>query len=154
MLKLPELVSSIWYLVTGKKTSNQIGASLMELILVFGAVGFLILLLGNLPSSVGLIGKSRQQSIAREVAAKQIEDKRSVQFSNLAEGTQNIVDARLNILPSGAGTIVIEPCDISVCSPSEIDSMKQVTVTVSWIDGSDNRQIKLKTLIGEGGLNQ
>jgi hypothetical protein len=145
MLKLPKLAPSNYY---------QSGASLMELILVFGAVGFLILLLGNLPSSVGLIGKSRQQSVAREIAVKQIEDKRAIQYANLAEGTENITDSRLSTLPSGNGTIVIEPCDISVCSPSEVESVKQVTVTVSWSDGPDSRQIKLKTLIGEGGLNQ
>jgi hypothetical protein len=136
------------------KLPNSKGTSLIELILVFGAVGFLILLLGNLPSSIGLIGKSRYQSVAREVAVKQIEDKRVIQFSNLAIGTENIVDSRLNALPSGAGTILVEPCDLSVCSQTEIDRAKKLTVTVTWKEGSDNKEVKLKTLIGEGGLNQ
>ena len=133
-------------------TPNQSGASLVELIMVFAVVGFLILLLGNLPSAIGLIGKSRYQSIAREIAAKQIEDKRATLYDNLADGTESVIDSRLSILPEGQGTILTEPCDPLICTQDE--DAKQLTVTVIWREAGEDRTIRLKTLIAQGGLNQ
>lgn len=156
---LPKLVTSSRLVVYGKsliknklQTINQSGASLVELIMVFAVVGFLILLLGNLPSSIGLIGKSRYQGIAREIVAKQIEDKRIVQYDNLANGTENISDSRLTILPEAQGTIITEDCSQTVCTQDE--NAKEITVSLSWKDGSDMKTISLKTLIAQGGLNQ
>lgn len=130
----------------------QKGTSLVELIMVFAVVGFLILLLGNLPSSIGLIGKSRYQGIAREIVSKQIEDKRVILYANLANGTENITDSRLSILPSGQGTILTSDCSPSVCTQGE--NAKELTVSLSWKDGPDTKTITLKTIIAEGGLNQ
>ncbi len=124
----------------------------MELLLVIALVGFLALIIGNLPNSLTLIGKAGHQSLAREIASKKIEDLRSMQYINLANGENPLIDYRINQIPSGAGTYLIEDCDPLVCTNGE--HTKEVVVTVSWKEGSKAQQIKLETLISEGGIGQ
>lgn len=137
------------------KTACQIlklqkGMSLVEIVLVIAAVGFLILLIANLPSSINLIGKAKNQSIAREIISKKIEDLRATQYANLANGESAILDNRIKLLPGGSGTVLIEDCDSSLCSLGE-DS-KQVTVKIIWKSGGKEQTASVKTLISEGGL--
>lgn len=128
------------------------GFSLVETILVIAIGGILIILLANLPSALTLITKSKNTSIAKEIAAKQIEDKRNISYSNLANDKGNITDPRLSLLPQGEGTITVEDCDLSVCTNGE--SIKQVTVSITWKDNQKPQEVRIKTLVGEGGLNQ
>lgn len=126
------------------------GVSLVEVLLVVAAVGFLTLLLANLPNSIKLVGFSDHQSLAREVAAKSVEDIRSIPYANLANGTFSISDSRLSSLPTGSGSKVIADCAAPICTQGE--SAKQVTVTISWKEGGKTRNIILKTIVAEGGL--
>lgn len=129
---------------------NQKGVSLVELLVVIAAIGILVSLLANVPPSLGLIGKSRYQSLANQIANKQIEDIRATPYANLANGTTNVNDSRMNLLPSSTGNILIEDCDVSICSNSEI--MKKITTTIQWQVGGKQQEVKLKTLVTEGGL--
>lgn len=128
------------------------GVSLIETLLVVVTIGFIVILMANLPSSLGLITKSKHLSLAREIAAKQIEDKRTVNYINLANGTSAISDTRLQSLPSGAGIVEVLDCSIEICTNSE--ALKHIKVTVSWIDNLKEQNISLETFVGEGGLNQ
>ncbi len=128
------------------------GISLIELILVVAVVGAAVFLMANLPNAIGLIGKSRHLSLAREIAAKEIEDKRNISYINLVNDVSSISDQRISLLPAGAGQSKVEDCDPSICTGSE--NIKQVTVTINWKEGSRDQQISLKTFIGEGGINQ
>ena len=128
------------------------GFSLIELLLLITAVGFLVILIGSLPNSIQLIGRSKHQSIVREIIAKQIEDKRAVTYINLTPGETSITDQRLSLLPEGSGKTLIEECDASICQNSE--GVKQITVTVTWKEAGKLQTTKIKTLIAEGGLNQ
>ncbi|MBI4038189.1 hypothetical protein HY387_00850 [Candidatus Daviesbacteria bacterium] len=131
---------------------NSRGVSLIEILLVTVLVGFLVLLIGNLPNSINLIGKANHQSLAREIATKQIEDKRAISFVNLANGETVITDSRINLLPSGSGSVLVEDCNPLICTQGE--NTKQITVKVSWKNEGKNQEISLKTLISEGGLGQ
>lgn len=131
------------------------GFSLVELLLVIVMVGLTVLILANLPNSMILINKSKHISLAREIAAKQMEDKRAISYINLINGTTNITsatDSRISSLPNGNGTVVVEDCNVQICLSGE--HIKQITVTVNWKDNSKDQTLSLKTLIGEGGLNQ
>lgn len=130
------------------------GVSLVELLLVVAAIGFLILLIGNLPNSINLIGRARHQSMAREIVAKAIEDTRAIAFTNLADGSVSLTDSRLNLLPGGSGNRLIGSCNPDICTGSEASKVKQVTVTVTWLEAGKNQIVRLQTLISEGGLNQ
>ncbi len=131
---------------------NQKGVSLVETILVVVVIGFIVMLMANLPNALGLVTKSSHLSLAKEIAAKQIEDKRSINYINLANGTTAILDSRLSMLPAGAGTVIIQDCSLSICTNSE--AIKDIKVTVSWKDNQKNQTINLETFIGQGGLNQ
>lgn len=134
---------------------RQIGVSLVESILVIVIFGMIILLMANLPNAMGLITKSKHLSLAREIATKQIEDKKATNYSNLVPDTTAITsssDSRIGLLPSGAGQVKVEDCDASICTNSE--DIKQVTVTVNWKDGGKQQSVSIKTFIGKGGLNQ
>ena len=132
--------------------NREKGFSLIESLLVTVVLGSIVFLMANLPNAITLMSKSNHLSLAREIVSKQIEDKRAISYVNLANGSQAIVDGRLNLLPNGSGTVLVEDCSPSVCTNGE--HIKQVTVTLSWIDNKKTQNTNLKTFIGEGGLNQ
>lgn len=130
---------------------KQKGVTLIELLLVVVAVGFLVVLLASIPNSLNLVSKSRHESLAREILTKQIEDQRALQYANLGNGTTSITDSRLPLLSAGSGTILIEDCDtVNICKNNEV--AKQVTVTVVWKGGGKDQKLELKTIIAQGGL--
>lgn len=134
---------------------SQTGVSLIESLMVVAIMAVVVFLMANLPNAMGLINKSKHLSIAREIATKQIEDKRSINYANLVNDTTPItasLDSRINLLPNGSGSIQVENCPVQICTNSE--HIKQVAVTINWKDNNKNQTISLKTFIGEGGLNQ
>lgn len=131
---------------------NQRGVSLIESLLVVVIVALIVFLMANLPNAMNLVSKSKHLSLAREIAAKQIEDKRSINYTNLVNDTSAISDSRISLLPGGSGTVIVADCDVLICTSGE--SVKQVSVTVSWKDNNKPQTIILSTFMGEGGLNQ
>lgn len=133
----------------------HLGFSLIELLLVLSSVGFIVLFISNLPQSIHLIALSRQNSLVREIAQKQIEQLRAKPFSDLANSSTPIIDARLSTLSNGAGTVIIDPCPSPICS-SSLDPLypkiKKITAQVSWLDGGKSQSFSVTTLIAEGGL--
>ncbi|GEM_PF-1722129 len=135
--------------------SDQRGVSLVESLLVVVVVGVIVALMANLPNAMNLITKSKELSLAREIATKQIEDKRATSYINLAKGTEDLktLDSRVSLLPGGDGSVVVEDCDTEkICTNGE--SIKQVIVTINWKNNSKQQTATLNTLIGKGGLNQ
>lgn len=131
---------------------NQKGVSLIESLMVVVALGFIVFLLSSLPGSMGLINKSNHLSLAREIASKQLEDKRATNYANLVNDTTVISDSRISLLPNGSATVAVEDCDALICTNGE--HIKQITVTVNWKDNNKTQSITVKTFIAEGGLNQ
>lgn len=132
--------------------NNQRGFSLLEILLAIVTVGILILLLVNIPNSIRLVSKSNHQSLAREVAAKALEDVRATQYVNLANGESAVVDNRLNLLPGAGATRLVKGCDPTICTQGE--ETKHVKVTVTWRESGQKQTVILETLVSKGGLNQ
>lgn len=128
------------------------GVSLLESLLVVVVVGMTVVLMANIPNALGLITKSRNLSLAREIAAKQLEDKRAINFANLVLDTTPISDTRISLLPEGAGTVAVTDCDPLICTNGE--HLKKISIILSWKDNNKTQTINLDTFIGEGGLNQ
>lgn len=133
------------------KWPSQKGVSLIETLLVVVVVGGIVLLMANLPNAIGLIARSRHLGLAREIAAKQIEDKRATSYINLVNDTSSVSDPRVTLLPNGSGEVQVEDCDPLICTNSE--NIKQITVSIQWMENSKQQSVSLKTLIGEGGIN-
>lgn len=134
------------------KVKLESGFSLIESLLVTVMVGVIVVLMANLPNAMNLVNKSKHSSLAREIASKQIEDKRTIQYANLVNDNSPIVDSRLVLLPEGSGVVIVEDCDPLICTNGE--QIKQVTTTVNWKDNNKPQTVTLKTMIGEEGLNQ
>lgn len=128
------------------------GFSLVESLLVVVILGAIVFLIANIPNALMLIAKSKHLSLARDIATKQIEDKRTISYGNLVKDNSPLSDARLSLLPTGSGTVAVEDCSPSICTNGE--HIKQIIVTVSWQDNLKVQNITLRTMIGEGGINQ
>ncbi len=131
---------------------NEKGVSLIESLLVVVVIGSLVFLISSIPNALILISKSRHISLAREIVVKQIEDKRTINYTNLVNDNSPINDSRLSLLPQGNGIVEVADCDPTVCTNGE--NIKVVTVIVNWQDNNKPQTIALKTMIGEGGINQ
>lgn len=131
---------------------QESGVSLIESLLVVVVIGVLVFLLASIPNSLMLITKSRHASLAREIAVKQIEDKKTINYTNLVNDNSPVNDTRLSLLPQSGGTVVVEDCLVAICTNGE--HIKQITVTVNWQDNNKSQEVILKTMIGEGGINQ
>lgn len=128
------------------------GVSLIESLLMVVIISVIVLLMANLPNAMGLIQKSRHLSLAREIAAKALEDKRSVSYANLVNDTTVVSDPRITMLPQGAGEVLVEDCAQEICT--NLENIKHVKITINWRENNKDQSISLDTFIGEGGLNQ
>lgn len=128
------------------------GTSLIELLLIIVIIASCVFLIANLPNAFMLVSKSKHLSLAREIASKQIEDKRTISYNNLVNETSIINDLRIGLLPQGEGSITIVDCELQICTNGE--HVKKITVTVSWKDNNKTQSIILNTFIAEGGINQ
>lgn len=131
---------------------SQKGSTLVELLLVIVVIGSLVYLLTSLPNAMYLLNKSKYLSLAKEIASKQIQDKRNISYANLINDTSAISDTRIALLPGGKGGLVIEDCDPLICTHNE--QIKKITVNVTWKDNNKNQSVSLSTFIGEGGIGQ
>ena len=144
------MMKTAQYLNIVKKINSAKGFNLIEIVLAIAVAGAIFLVIANLPSSINLIGKSKNESIAKDVAAQTIENLRGQTYVNLANGSTTITDGRISSLPGGSGTTVIEDCPTSSCPGGS--EVKKVTVTVSWTQNNEPKSVILTTLISDGGL--
>ncbi|MDO8570486.1 MAG: hypothetical protein Q7R97_02775 [Candidatus Daviesbacteria bacterium] len=128
------------------------GISLIEIILVAAVVMVLTLLLGTVPSAMSSINKSRHNSIAREIAAKQIEYLKRQPYINLAEGVNSFADINLDKLSGSSSSYEIKACSASVCTNGE--DVKEVKVSVFWNEVKEPSKVEFTTLIYAGGIGQ
>ncbi|MDD5416006.1 MAG: prepilin-type N-terminal cleavage/methylation domain-containing protein [Candidatus Daviesbacteria bacterium] len=146
----PNQIRDVDYFLT--KMKSESGFSLIESLLVVVVVGLLVFLLASIPNSLILITKSKHVSLAREIAVKQIEDKRTINYANLVTDNSPISDSRLAALPQGSGTVTVGDCDPTICTNGE--QIKEITVSLNWLDNNKTQTLTLKAMIGEGGINQ
>ena len=126
------------------------GISLIEIVITVMIVGFVILVIANVPQAIQLIGISNHESLAKDIITKQIEDLRNQGYGSLSNGTTPITDARLNNLPQAASSVIVSDCPSSICTNNE--HTKQVEVKVTWNDQGKIKNVDIFTFISEGGL--
>lgn len=129
---------------------NNKGFGLVEILVVVVLVGIIVVVIANLSSPIKLLGVSQDDSLAKEIVAKQLEVVRNVGYLNLGSIPANITDSRLSQLNNGSGTTLIEDCLPPICTNNE--QAKKVTITVSWSESGKTRKVEAATLVSEGGL--
>ena len=126
------------------KFKRQAGTSLIEVVICMFILGVLLVFYTAALNTVAESRKLRNENFAYHVANQQMEDLRATAFASLpASGT--ITNSLLSQIPSGAGSF-------TVTNYPSYSGMKEIVVTVTWNDGLA-RQIVLKTLAGNGGIN-
>lgn len=136
------------------KLSKQKGFTLLEAVIVIVVIGFVLLLIANIPFSFSLNNKSRHKDIAREIASKRMEELRKTSYANIALGQTQVADSRINNLPQGSATLNVEQCPTSDClDPKVREKTKKVTVTITWRELEIDEKIEVFTLMSESGLN-
>lgn len=133
--------------------SHQQGFSLVEGLMIAVIAIFIVLVIGSLTPFINLIGSSRYESLAKDIAQKQIEDLRALPFANLtntASPAPTVVDSRLSKLPQGSGLYTIEDCDPGVCLNSE--KLKKIHIIINWKEAAKDKKVDLDTFVANGGL--
>ncbi len=132
---------------------NEQAISLMEILLGLMITVSTVVLIANIPNSVNLIGKSSNESLAKQIVARQIETFRSQGWAGLTNTTTplpTIIDPRIQTLPSGGGEYEIIDCPVNICTNGEL--AKQVTVRVNWKSNNKTHLVDVITIIAKGGL--
>jgi prepilin-type N-terminal cleavage/methylation domain-containing protein len=135
-----------WYLPI---TFNK-GFSLIEVLLVVLVAGIILVVLANLTPAFKLLQTSSRENVARQIVSKKIEDIRTQGYDNLANGSSNFTDTRLNQLPQATAITLIEDCPSTICSNNE--PIKQVSINVQWNENNQSKNFSITTLIAKGGI--
>ena len=133
-----------------KTTSAQSGYSLVELVLVIFVAGLIILVLANIVPAMNFINGSSHENVARQIAAKQLEDIRAQGYDNVAKGSSSFSDSRLNTLSHGAGSVIISDCPSNICLNNEL--IYTVKIQITWIENGKNKIFTIDTLLAKGGI--
>ncbi len=124
--------------------NRQKGVSLIEVVVCLFLIGVLLAFYAAALNTVTLTRKLRYENYAYHIANKQMEALRNTSYGSLPVGGA-IVDSMLTQIPSGAG-------NYTVSDYPGFSNVKEIVVTVTWIDGI-NKQVVLKTLAGQQGIN-
>lgn len=117
---------------------------MIEVLIVFFLIASFLVLYAAAMNTLYLTKKLRNENYAYHIANKKMEELRELTIAALPpSGT--IDDTMLANLPSGSGSF-------TVVNHGVFTGLKELTVTVSWNDGSP-RQIQLVTVAGTGGIN-
>ncbi len=134
----------MYHVTRNKKKNSQAGLSLVEVIVSMLMIAVILVLYASALSMVNASRKLRYENLAYHIANTQMETLRQVPYSSLS-GSGTISDALLSQIPSGSGSY-------DVASYPGYTGLKEITVTVTWNDGL-SKQVQLKTISGNGGLN-
>jgi len=127
------------------RNTYQRGLSLMEVVISMGVLIALFALYTAALNTMAASKKLRYQNLAYHVANKKMEELRGTAFG-LLPSSGSISDAMLSQIPSGDGSF-------AAADYPAFSGLKEITVTVTWTEGSTPKQVQLKTLAGSGGIN-
>jgi four helix bundle protein len=130
---------------------KQKGSILLELILTLGSVAVVTLALVLAMLSGTQLGlRAERQAIASQLAHQQLEILRGRPVTSLVNQTDGALigspTPSLTNLPQGAASLTIRDWQND-------PALKEVTVTVSFQEGTRRVQLVFATLMGAGGLN-
>ncbi len=129
------------------KQKQEDGFTIVELLITIVFLGIVALAISQLFISIGAIqAKTQRLDSATHAAKTQIESLRNNNYSSLTNGSTLDFSSELpDNLPNGQGTV-----QVSEPTPG----LKRVDVTVTYLDGSQNRDVALSSLVGIIGISQ
>lgn len=129
-----------------KNKKSKTGFTLIELVVALGVTVIGLMLFAVVVSTIPLTRTSRNQNLAYHIAAKKIEELRNTPFASMpASGTFS--DPGLSDLNGSTAALTVSDYQSSA-------DIKEVRVSVSWLQEDDQKSIELETLIYDGGVSQ
>lgn len=144
-------ISTIKLMVTlpnSLQNAKQNGFTLLEIVISVGLLALLFGFYNLMVETVLFTNRGRFDDIGRSVAVEQLEIARSIDFGLLDNGSVAISDDDLDLLPQGSGTMVVADYG------SADSGIKEVVVSVNWVDRGITRDVTLTTLITDGGVGK
>ena len=132
--------------------NKQDGVTLLEVLVVTAAIGFMVLIIASVPTSVYLINQSRSTSLARDIISQKIDALRKQGYGNLANGKTPFTDPAMSKLHQVVAYYQIEDCPINICDVGL--KVKQLIVHIDWQEKDSTKSAKVSTLVSEGGIGQ
>jgi len=139
--------------VKNPKFKKNKGGTLIELLISVAVISIAIVsIYAALVYGLTVDIKARNLAIAKQIASEEIENVRNTAYTSLTNQTNgpmisNPISELAQLRHSGSGTLTI------IDYPSYTD-VKQVTVTVSWIESNQNKSMNISTLVSKYGINQ
>ena len=120
-----------------------VGFSLVEVVVTFGLIAVALFSYFAVLKTVTLTRFAQHQALAYAVAAKKIEELKTLPFASLP--------------PSGAFTdsalspLTNAQANLTITNYNDSADIKDVTVSISWQDAGGVKNVDIKTLLTEGG---
>jgi len=124
-----------------KKTTNQKGFSIIEILITLFIIGVMMVLYYAALNSAALSKKLKNENLAYHSANKKMEELRGTPYDSLPP-SGNFTDTSFS---TGSGTFEVN-------SVAGFTGLKEIVVTVSWNDGIA-KSVVIKSYSGSGGLN-
>lgn len=118
------------------------GFTLIEVLLTIAFVAIISTILFSAVNVWRSVRHLQWQTIAYNIAKHKIEDIRNTEFASLPS-SGSFSDSQMSRLPNASGQVTVSGADL-----------KEITVTISWVQEGGAKNLNLKTLISEGGLNK
>lgn len=130
------------------QTRSSRGFTLIEVILSMLLLFVVFIAITAMNQTIRFTNRGRFDDIGRSIAIEHLEIYRGMDFNSLPDGTVEISDPGLDLLPQGTAHAVFS--DYS----STDSGLVEAVVTVNWIDKGVPRDVSLTTLLTNGGVGK
>lgn len=130
------------------QTRSSRGFTLIEVILSMLLLFVVFIAITAMNQTIRFTNRGRFDDIGRSIAIEHLEIYRGMDFNSLPDGTVEINDPGLDLLPQGTAHAVFSDYG------STDSGLVEAVVTVNWIDKGVPRDVSLTTLLTNGGVGK
>jgi prepilin-type N-terminal cleavage/methylation domain-containing protein len=131
------------------QSKNKLGFTIVELIVAISVFAILVPAVSSFLNLLGAINdRARDTSVINALVEHKIEELRSISFVGVDDGTVDFTTE----LPATIADPATRSAEYEVSSLTT--SLKQIDVTVSYVDHGQTRTLEYRTYLGELGVGQ
>lgn len=133
--------------------SKTNGFALIDALIAMGLMAVALSFLGVVYSAGKISKTSRTDIIALYIAQNKMDELKNTSFTALAEQSNiTFSDSNLTKLKNGQAVYTVALFDVNNDATPDPD-MKKITVTVTWTQNTQSKNLTLSALVGETGLS-
>lgn len=120
------------------------GIALIEIVVTIGLITIALFGYFAALKTVILTRTVKHQALAQQVAIKKIEELKALPFVSLP-ATGAFTDSALSVLSQAQGILTVADYGGST-------AIKEITVSITWLESNGSKSVELKTLLTSGGI--